>query len=209
MSGGRIGQLYCDCTSDCEIKQALRPLGAECVNDALCESGACYSQCAPNGNCRGWCSRNCAQSSDCGNGLICANVPCVDAAACGAQCVPACSPQGACKTGYFCRQLEELGASATASVCDIKLPDMAGCSGGGQCQSGLCFMGTCVPPGGDKNANGGNCTNGADCQSNNCVASRCRGTALLGDACSADVDCSAGTCCPSGQNAGKCTSSCL
>jgi hypothetical protein len=70
-------------------------------------------------------------------------------------------------------------------------------------------MGACVPPGGDKNPNGGNCKTNVDCQSNACIASKCRGAALLGDACTADVDCSAGTCCLSGQNANKCSTSCL
>lgn len=211
LSGDNVNKItYCDCSSACSIETTTHPLGAECSSGTDCESGRCYTQCAPHSSCTGWCSQGCTQSSGCGGGsLVCVNVPCVDKEACGAQCLPPCTPLGNCKEGYFCRELQELGTNATRAVCDIKLPEMVSCSINGQCQSGLCFMGVCVAPGGDKNPNGGNCDTSADCQSNNCIAGKCRGHALLGDACAADYDCAAGTCCTSGANAGTCNSSCF
>ena len=209
---------FCDCSDACEIHVARRPVGTTCGVDDNCESGVCYSQCISYGGsgfspgvstCTGLCSKPCAQSSDCGDGLICANVPCVDTEACGAQCLPACNSQGKCDPGYSCRQLDELGADTATSVCDIKLPEMVRCQRAGQCQSGICFMDVCVSPGGDKNPNGGKCKSGTDCRSQNCIASACRGTALLGDACGVDPDCAVGTCCTSGPKSRTCAAACL
>jgi hypothetical protein len=70
-------------------------------------------------------------------------------------------------------------------------------------------MGSCRAPGADKNPNGGTCTSANDCQSANCIAGHCRGQSLVGDACANDFDCSVGTCCTSGNNAGKCETSCF
>jgi hypothetical protein len=211
LSGGNsIGMVnFCDCASACTIEQPpLRPLGAQCVGDGYCASNDCYSTCVSPNNCRGWCSALCTQDTDCGSGSACVNVPCVDDEPCGATCVPTCGADGTCASGFTCRELGAVGSGTKTAVCDVKLPDTGNCTKAGQCQSGLCFMGACVPPGGDKNPNGGSCQTAADCASANCVAGKCKGKALLGDACVAADDCAAGMCCTSGAKAGKCDSSC-
>jgi len=197
----------CNCDDpECKYDAAKRDLGAACADDTDCRSGSCQKtvvDCDSVFGCwfTGWCSTGCTGDADCGAGLACVDLPCVDAQdpQCGRRCAPRCLTSSDCKPGT-CRQLAGVGVTTTA--CDLRGADGSTCSHAGQCVSSRCLNGVCAPTGGL--ANGMSCASTTDCRSANCVNGVCRGQALIGDACAGGYDCAAGTCCPTG----RCGTSC-
>ena len=143
--------LYCSCP-DCEIAQGALPLGVGCQSDSECASGDCY---APRRFCNdltcwsgeGLCSTTCGSDDVCGEGLVCADIPCApgESVTCGVKCLPRCPVEGTCDRGV-CRTLLT-AAGATVGVCDTKAPDRAECLAAEACQSGNCVEEVCLPAG--------------------------------------------------------------
>jgi hypothetical protein len=185
----------CDC-ANCSRDQPKRAVGQPCRTAGQCLDGECHvpptSACTLYEGC-GTCTKTCADDAACGSGLACAQVSCASGqtAGCGNKCLRTCGPNMPCAAGT-CRALAGATGS-TVSVCDKRSVDGGPCSAAGDCQSGRCVVGACVPPSGAPN--GGSCNLPADCQSASCVDGRCRGSGLIGDPCTVPADCIVGMCC--------------
>lgn len=192
---------YCDCanSSDCKWLEAAHPLGSTCRYDSDCDTMLCDrvvsgSDSLAGREYEGVCSKPCKASADCGDGYAC-----VDGDA--PHCLPTC--KDSCAIGSCVSLATTEGASA--GLCSLKRAT-GECWDPGDCLSGNCVANECAPAGGQDN--GASCDTGADCKSNSCVGGKCRGSAVLGEACTVPADCAVGTCCTSGDAANTCATTC-
>lgn len=201
----RSGGTFCDCPNGCSTTTPQQPVGGECNEPSDCISGRCYN--TPR-FITGYCTAECTGTPDCGAGASCVNVACVGAedTSCGSLCLPSCdlADPNSCEEGA-CRQISAADGGA-APVCDVRSPENGPCSGDADCQAGRCAGGLCTTRPGTPS--GGTCTDTAECRAGVCNGGVCVGTALLGDPCELNADCSVGRCCETGPSAGTCASSC-
>jgi hypothetical protein len=201
---------YCECTT-CATLSAPRPLGVSCSSDSSCASGTCYEIDAKISS--GWstssttvaslCTQKCTSNADCGDSnLVCAFIPCAPGQTdhCEFLCITPCGGDNSCEQGNC-----KMGTSpegATVPVCDLRTLDGGSCVKAGDCTSGRCTSNVCVPEAGA--SNGTDCATAVDCASKTCTNGKCRGSSLIGDACTSSYDCSVGGCC----GTGKCGTGC-
>ena len=74
------------------------------------------------------------------------------------QCTTTCAVDADCASGAFC----------SAGMCLWQLPNGSACGASNQCQSGICWNGSCGLPSGES------CTTGSECISGNCVSGVCQ-----------------------------------
>jgi hypothetical protein len=196
------GTRWCDC-QDCVVLEA-RPPGFRCYADEQCGSGDCWLR-----NWSGACTRACSSDAECGPLARCVDLPCAEgqSSRCGGTCLASCELTGSwnCEGRAACVALTTL-TGETATVCDMRALSGDPCSIDAECASLRCVGGRCDSGGGAEN--GIPCDAAPDCASRNCEAGVCRGTRLLGDACTIPDDCVVGSCCVSGESAGTCQTTC-
>ena len=139
-----------------------------CVTDEDCIGNLFNRNRCIAGYCRGRSSDACSDASDCNSGLIC--------------------PCGACVADYLASHSEHNLCNAPRS------PEFAPCTDSGDCLSSVCRYGTC----GTKHG----CSSDDDCpESNRCDVIMGSGFCVsqnVGSPCTADSECSQGSCSASG-----------
>ncbi len=144
-------RFVCTCTGCTTL--ALRGVGQECNDDAMCAASACLGRVLCVGaECQGfgYCTTSCTTDAACGAEGRCVDVPCVEGPTieCGHVCLPACGADGTCDptySPYHCAALPDVDGS-TVMVCDARLADGDGpCRTGRDCESGNCVSATCAP----------------------------------------------------------------
>ena len=139
---GEPGPMFCPCES-CTVAVAPRPLGARCKSDAECTSRRCFD--GGIFDMRGFCSQPCEASADCGEGSVCADIPCApnETESCGKWCSTICAAPAECVAGGYCHPLVSTEGEPV-SACDLKLPAGETCTSASECQSGVCVEGRCT-----------------------------------------------------------------
>ena len=204
----RSGGTFCDCTGSCTRTMPQRAVGGTCNSDDDCISGHCY---ATTRSPSGFCTDGCTSNTDCGDVSACVSVECVGSGDpnCGSLCLRSCDPTQSLPCGdntrSTCRAIAAVDGGST-TVCDVRSAENGPCTVDSDCQVGRCAGGLCTNQPGTPS--GGQCTNSSECRAGVCNGGTCVGTAVLGDPCELDADCSVGSCCSSGPSAHTCASSC-
>jgi hypothetical protein len=200
---------YCDCNRGsvtCSQTGVPRANGQLCENGGQCASGACdtvpieceLSSCGYQGQC----TTPCSSTAPCAAGFTCIATTCTGDD-CGV-CAPLCATSTDCQAGT-CRPVATADGQSLLA-CDVSRDTGGLCTSGFHCLSGVCSSQRCTPAAGFPN--GSSCSRPAECASQSCIASRCRGSGLAGDACGTSDDCAVGGCCTAGAAAGTCSTAC-
>ena len=195
------------CRCDCPHVGVKLDTGRLCNENAECKSDLCDAildttlgiGVAPQ---IGRCTTVCATSQDCQAGYRCAT------AGGFTRCIPSCDND--CIVGAYTR----VGRCAPLTTVEGDTPNLCWaayssdpCRLFSDCQSGQCGPQGCVAAG--SVTNGQSCTADNDCASRSCADGLCHGTAGVGAACMAHVDCALGTiCCPDGALVNTCQLAC-
>jgi 3-phytase/alkaline phosphatase D len=202
--------------------------GSLCTDADACHSGVCFlglcgcqdttEICGSTGDC---CGNDVCSTQVCvGPGSLPALTPCSLDAACRSGSCTAGTCDNDCGDG-FCDGVERCGDSNATIECqrDCGLCENDSvCLENGDCRSGYCTLGFCVPCQGSGElcltddqccsnscrgvpltcqslkSNGATCSRDGQCSSGNCCGFTCRGRSCLGASCSRDRDCDSGNC---------------
>jgi hypothetical protein len=192
---------YCECGDDCVRAYRAREVGDECDWDGDCSSALCataaprtFQDADPSLELPpGVCTMACTTDTECGAGLVCADIPCTTGdTACGPRCLPECQEDSFCAIGT-CRARSTASGEAR-EVCDPKAPVGSSCTTGVECATQVCREQIACAPGTGQGP-GAACTTSQECASGTCLGGKCGAQSAIGEHCEADAWCLEGACC--------------